>query len=63
MTDLLRHLKPLTLYEIEADLEDIYARLVHWSQVSATSTEIADIGAHLAAVSEELARRDKEDEG
>ena len=59
MTNLLRHLKILTLEEIEADLEDTYERLVHWTSL-AESAHISDIGSYLAAVSEELALR-KED--
>lgn len=55
MKDLLKHLKLVTLYEIEADLEDSYET----APITATNLDV--IGTYLAAVSEELARRDKED--
>jgi len=57
MTDLLTHLGPLALREIEADLEDTYYRLTHSSP---GSTEAAHIADHLAAISEELVRRNRE---
>jgi len=57
MKDLLKHLNLLTLYEIEADLEDKYGLAVHNRDTNAD-----DVGVCLAAVSEELVRRDKEDE-